>query len=148
MLVSTIQWSESDTCTHIFPPSQASLPPHPSVWVSVMLSHVWLCATLWTIARPAPLSMGFSRQYFWSGFAISFSSDPTTLGHHKAPSWAPRATRQLPTSDPFYTGRCIYVNPNLPIHPFLPFHLCVHMLALYICISIPVLQIGSSVPFF
>ena len=30
-------------------------------------SHVWLFATLWTIARQAPLSMGFSRQDYWSG---------------------------------------------------------------------------------
>ena len=29
-------------------------------------SHVWLFATLWTVACQAPLSMGFSRQY-WSG---------------------------------------------------------------------------------
>ena len=35
-----------------------------------MLSHfsqVWLFATLWTIAHQAPLSMGFSRQEYWSG---------------------------------------------------------------------------------
>ena len=31
------------------------------------LSPVWLCATLWTIAQQAPLSMGFSRQEYWSG---------------------------------------------------------------------------------
>ena len=30
-------------------------------------SHVWLCATLWTVAHQAPLSMGFSRQEYWSG---------------------------------------------------------------------------------
>ena len=30
-------------------------------------SHVQLCATLWTIACWAPLSMGFSRQKYWSG---------------------------------------------------------------------------------
>ena len=30
-------------------------------------SHVWLCVTLWTIACQAPLSMGFSRQEYWSG---------------------------------------------------------------------------------
>ena len=30
-------------------------------------SHVWLFATLWTIARQAPLSRGFSRQEYWSG---------------------------------------------------------------------------------
>ena len=30
-------------------------------------SHVQLFATLWTVAREAPLSMGFSRQECWSG---------------------------------------------------------------------------------
>ena len=30
-------------------------------------SHVWLFATLWTVACQAPLSMGFSRQEYWSG---------------------------------------------------------------------------------
>ena len=29
-------------------------------------SHVQLCATLWTVACQAPLSMGFSRQEHWS----------------------------------------------------------------------------------
>ena len=35
-----------------------------------VLSHfyrVQLSATLWTVARQAPLSMGFSRQEYWSG---------------------------------------------------------------------------------
>ena len=31
------------------------------------LSHVWLFATLWTVVHQAPLSMGFSRQEYWSG---------------------------------------------------------------------------------
>ena len=31
------------------------------------LSHVWLLATLWTAAHQALLSMGFSRQEYWSG---------------------------------------------------------------------------------
>ena len=30
-------------------------------------SHVQLFATLWTLACQAPLSMGFSRQEYWSG---------------------------------------------------------------------------------
>ena len=30
-------------------------------------SRVQLFATLWTAARQAPLSMGFSRQGYWSG---------------------------------------------------------------------------------
>ena len=32
-----------------------------------VLSRVQLFATLWTIARQVPLSMGFSRQVYWSG---------------------------------------------------------------------------------
>ena len=32
------------------------------------LSHVQLFVTPWTAARQAPLSMGFSRQEYWSGF--------------------------------------------------------------------------------
>ena len=31
-----------------------------------LLSRVWLLATLWTVACQAPLSMGFSRQEYWS----------------------------------------------------------------------------------
>ena len=31
------------------------------------LSHVWLFATPWTADYQAPLSMGFSRQEYWSG---------------------------------------------------------------------------------
>ena len=32
-----------------------------------VLSSVWLFATAWTIACQAPLSVGFSRQEYWSG---------------------------------------------------------------------------------
>ena len=32
-----------------------------------VLSHVWLFVTLWTEARKASLSMGFSRQEYWGG---------------------------------------------------------------------------------
>ena len=34
------------------------------------LSHVWLLATPWTTAHQAPLSMGFSRQEYWSGVPL------------------------------------------------------------------------------
>ena len=36
-------------------------------YVLSCFSHVLLFATLWTIACQAPLSMGFSRQEYWSG---------------------------------------------------------------------------------
>ena len=37
------------------------------VVVVQLLSHVWLFVTPWTIAHQASLSMGFSRQQYWSG---------------------------------------------------------------------------------
>ena len=39
------------------------------------LSHVQLFATPWTVAYQAPLSMGFSRQEYWSGLPFPFPGD-------------------------------------------------------------------------
>ena len=39
------------------------------------LSHVQLFATPWTIAYQAPLSMGFSRQEYWSGLPCPSPGD-------------------------------------------------------------------------
>ena len=38
-------------------------------------SCVWIFATLWTIARQAPQSMGFSRQEYWSGLPFPSPGD-------------------------------------------------------------------------
>ena len=38
-------------------------------------SRVWFFATLWTVAHQAPLSMGFSRQEYWSGLPCTPSGD-------------------------------------------------------------------------
>ena len=35
-----------------------------------LLSRVWLLVTPWTAAYQAPLSMGFSRQEYWSGLPL------------------------------------------------------------------------------
>ena len=39
------------------------------------LSRVRLFATLWTVACQAPLSMGFSRQEYWSGLPFPSPGD-------------------------------------------------------------------------
>ena len=39
------------------------------------LSHVQLFATPWTVAYQAPLSMGFSRQEYWSGLPLPSAGD-------------------------------------------------------------------------
>ena len=51
-----------------------NFPSHP--WFSACMlscfSHVQLCVqTLWAIAHQAPLSMGFSRQEYWSALLYS-----------------------------------------------------------------------------
>ena len=38
-------------------------------------SCVWLIVTLWTAAHQAPLSMGFSRQEYWSGLPCPSPGD-------------------------------------------------------------------------
>ena len=40
-----------------------------------MLSRVSLFATPWSVAYQAPLSMGFSRQEYWSGLPFSTPGD-------------------------------------------------------------------------
>ena len=67
------------------------------------LSHVQLFATPWTVAYQALPSMGFSRQEYWSGFAISFSRGSYWLRNQTRVScipgrcfnlWATRVTTQ------------------------------------------------------
>ena len=40
-----------------------------------LLSHVQLFETPWTVAHQAPLSMGFSRQEYWSGLSCLLPGD-------------------------------------------------------------------------
>ena len=50
------------------------------VHVISCFSHVWLFATLWTIARQAPLSLRFSREEYWSGLPCPPPGDLPTQG--------------------------------------------------------------------
>ena len=43
-------------------------------------SYVQLFETLWTIAHQAPLSMGFSRQEYWSGLTCPPPGDLPDAG--------------------------------------------------------------------
>ena len=40
-----------------------------------MFGHIQLFATTWTVALQAPLSMGFSRQEYWSGLPFPLPGD-------------------------------------------------------------------------
>ena len=45
-----------------------------------MLNHVQLFVIPWTIAHQAPLSMGFSRQEYWSGLPFPLPGDLPNSG--------------------------------------------------------------------
>ena len=52
-------------------------------------SHVRLCAIPWTVTRQAPLSMGFSRQEYWSGLPCPPPGDIPEPGIEAAPLRSP-----------------------------------------------------------
>ena len=89
-------------------------PRSPVCWLTWLLSacvfscsnHVQLFATPWTVAHQAPLSMGFSRQDYWSGLpcpspgdlpgpgiepaslgSLALQVDSLLLSHQGIPSW-------------------------------------------------------------
>ena len=59
-------WSASH-CLLMIPQCLLAMRTSPFFNTAVLvLSHVWLFTTPWTVAHQAPLSMGFSRQEYWS----------------------------------------------------------------------------------
>ena len=52
----------------------------PACMYAQWLSRVWLLATPWTAAHQAPLSMGFSRQEYWSGLPFPPPGDLSDPG--------------------------------------------------------------------
>ena len=62
------------------------------------LSHVRLFATPWNVAYQAPLSMGFSRQEYWSGLPFPSPGDLPNPGiEPRSPSlWADALTSEPP----------------------------------------------------
>ena len=131
---SAVQQSKSAICIHISPLPWISFPfrspqniEFPELYSRFSLcikslSHVWLFGTPWTAACQPPLSMGFSRQEYWSGLLHPPSGD-------------------LPSSGIKHSS--VYM--LIPIPPPL-FLLGIHTFVLYICISIS-LEISSSISF-
>ena len=105
------QWvqfgSVAQSCPTLCDPRDGSWPgsPVPGIlqartleWVAISFSNEWkwkvkvkslsrvqLLATPWTAASQAPLSMGFSRQEYWSG--VPFPSPLFSLIFAELPTW-------------------------------------------------------------
>ena len=66
-----------------------------------VLSHVRHFAVLWTVARQAPLLMGFSRQAYWSGLPSSSPGDLPDPGIElRAPAFLALQADSLPSEPP------------------------------------------------
>ena len=62
-------------------------------------SHVWLFATLWTLAHQVPLSMGFSRPEYWSELPFPSPGDLPNPEMETMPLLSPAMASQFfPTS--------------------------------------------------
>ena len=73
--------------------------PYVKQMCAQLLTHVRLFATPWTVARQAPLSMGFSRPEDWNGLSLpsavikptspkvpALQEDSLSLSHQGSPS--------------------------------------------------------------
>ena len=50
------------------------------------LSRIWLSETPWTVAQYAPMSVGFSRQEYWSGLPFPSPGLPDPGLESKSPA--------------------------------------------------------------
>ena len=64
------------------------------------LSRVQLCASLWTVARQAPLSMGSSRQEYWRGLPCPLPGDLPNPGIKLASPVSPALAGGFFTTEP------------------------------------------------
>ena len=77
----------------------------------MLLNHVHLFATPWTVAFQAPLSMGFSRQEYWSGLPFLIPEDPPDQGSEPTSLVSPAlAGRFFTTELPGKPGKNVVVD--------------------------------------
>ena len=103
-------------------------------------------ATPWTVACHTPLSMGFSRQEYWSGLPCPPRGDLPDPGIE--PSSPALQADSLPLNHLIRSVKYVYVNPNFPINSTFLSPLGVHTFVPHICVSIYALQIRSSIYYF
>ena len=60
--------------------------------------HIPFFASLWTVAHQAPLSMGFSRQEYWSEMQCSLAGDLPNPGIQPASLFAPALAHRFFTT--------------------------------------------------
>ena len=102
---------------------------NPNLLVCCVLSHVLLFMTPWTVdCRRPPLSMGFSRQEYWSGLSLPSPGDL----HH--PGIEPESPVPPALADGFFTTEPFGKPYPLAVTPCFSFpsswQLLIHLLSL------------------
>ena len=76
-------------------------------------SRVQLSATLWTVAHKASLSMGFSRQKYWSGLQCPSPGDLLDPGiKPMSPAQQADSLPSEPPGKPLLLDRCLIRNQH------------------------------------
>ena len=73
------------------------------------LSHVWLFVTLWTVAHQAALSIGFSRQEYWSGLPCTPPGDLPDPGIKPQSLTFPALADRFFTTSPTWEARSFII---------------------------------------
>ena len=81
-------WMKTTQLTDALHAAKGWSPLPYSVYSTVLCSVVSDSATLWTVAHQAPLSMGFSRQEYWSGLPCLSPGDLPSLPRDEPSSLA------------------------------------------------------------
>ena len=84
------------------------------------LCHVWLFVTPWTVACQAPLSMGISRQEYWSG--LPFPS-PRGSSWPKDRTYVSCIAGRFFTAEPYVYISYIYTDINISVYSHSKSHL-------------------------
>ena len=108
-------------------------------------SHVQLCASLWTVACQAPLSVGFSRQEYWSGLPCSL---PGYLPH---PGSEPMSLMSPALAGRFFTTSATWealASWNYSLASFLPSFLPSFLSLSFFPLSPPPTLFPSFLPLF
>ena len=79
-----------------------------------LFSCVWLFATLWTVALPAPLFMGFSRQEYWCGLLSPLPRDLPDPGIKPAPLTSPALAGRFFTTSAAWGA--LFYSQQTPFH--------------------------------
>ena len=87
-----------------------SLPTELSGKPVYLFSRVQTFATLWTVARQAPLSMAFPRQEYCSGFPFPPPGDPPNPGIKPVPLVSPALPGRFFTTSTTWESLCLFLD--------------------------------------